>query len=137
MTGVLNARDDKRANKRKRDQSTYRGDDRSTFINYELTKDERAALLEWREDASAVVTVWQEVLDAGYKLNTKFDDYNDCYAAFIIPGDGADNQGYILPGRGGNPYRAVAESLFKHSAVFGGAWRVARANGRAENDSDF
>jgi len=129
--------DQKRAKRRNKPQTGNYTGVRSEFINHELTKEEKEAYLEWREDIAAVVSAWSSVLADGYRINTKSDEYNDCFAAFIIPDDGSDNAGFILAGRGGNPLRALCEALFKHVAVFSGAWRSDRDDRRATNDPDF
>jgi len=137
MTSALNARDDKRARKSQTRRASSPYSDQSTFINRELTTEETADLRTWREDVNQVDLAWGQALADGYKINTKRDDYNDCFAAFIIPGDGADNQGYILAGRGGTPYRAVAQGLYKHSVIFRGTWVPAAPLRGAEDDPDF
>jgi hypothetical protein len=137
MTGHLNARDDKRYQRSQRAQSGHQYGERATFINRELSQDERLAMLEWREDLQAVNAAWSEALKNGYKINTKYDDYNSCFAAYIIPPDDGPNGGFILAGRGGNALRAVSEGLFKHSVLFGERWVVGPAGSRGEADPDF
>jgi len=137
MTRVLNERDEKRsaARARRTARPVQRGN--SVFINRELSKEETSEYRLWREDADNVITQWTELIEEGYRVNTKYDDYSSSCAAFIIPGDGMDNDGYILTGRGGNAYRAVSEALFKHSVIFEGVWSDIDFRPRGPDDPDF
>jgi len=107
------------------------------FINLELDKVAQADYRLWREDLEHVVTVWTELLEEGYRVNTKYDDYSSSCAVFIIPPDGNDNSGYILTGRGGNAYRAVSEAIYKHEVLLSGVWGAALAERRGHDDPDF
>jgi len=129
--------DQRRAKRRPKPQTDAYVGKHSEFINHDLTKEEKEAYYEWREDIQAVNAAWTAALTDNYRINTKLDEYNDCFASFIIPDDGSDNAGYILAGRGGNALRAVSEALFKHSVIFGGAWRPDGGHGGRENDPDF
>jgi len=109
----------------------------SEFVNLELDKEQTAQFREWRSDVENVINLWTELVEGGYRVNTKYDDYSSSCAAFIIPGDGSDNMGFLLTGRGGNPYRAVAEAIFKHFEVLHGDWRQFAAQSPLERDPDF
>jgi len=137
MTGALNARDDKRARKSQTRRASSPYSDQSTFINRELTQAETVDLRIWRDDFETVEREWGQALTDGYKINTKHDDYNDCFAAFALPGEGSVNAGYILAGRGGTPYRAVAQLIYKHAVVFRGTWTVSGGSGQGDDDPDF
>jgi len=113
----------------------YRSD--SEFINLELDKEQTAAYRQWREDIANVIDLWTELIEGGYRVNTKYDDYSSSCAAFIIPGEGAENVGFILTGRGGNAYRAVSEAIFKHYEVLHGDWRSRQARDPFDRDADF
>jgi len=113
----------------------YRSD--SEFVNYELSAEETAQQRRWRSDLDDVSAVWGEVLEEGYRVNTKWDDYSSAFAAFIIPDERSDNAGYILTGRGGTPYRAVAEALFKHRFSLPGGWATYTKHERVEDDPEF
>lgn len=137
MTAELNKRDEKRADKRARQSSRPRYQSDSEFINRELTKEEQADYREWRNDLDGVLAEWSELLEGGYRVNTKYDDYSSAFACFIIPPDDGDNSGFILTGRGGNPYRAVSEAVFKHSEIFHGVWHSMSASSALRDDPDF
>jgi len=137
MTGALNARDDRRARRKQSQRASGAYGEESTFINRELTQEETAELRIWRNDIGTVDHEWGLALADGYKINTKHDDYNDCFAAFALPGEGSSNSGYILVGRGGTPYRAVAQLLYKHAVIFCGAWTLSGGQGQGNADPDF
>jgi len=107
------------------------------FVNLELDVQQTQEYRKWRNDIEDVVAAWSEVLEEGYRVNTKFDSYSSSYAAFIIPGEESDNSGYILTGRGGNPYRAVSEALFKHRFLLPGGWATYPNRPRLQDDSEF
>jgi len=107
------------------------------FINLELDKEATTDYRGWREDSDHVYTLWTELLEEGYRVNTKYDDYSSSCAAFIIPGDQSGNSGFILTGRGGNAYRAVSEALYKHEVLLSGSWSDAIAVRRGHDDPDF
>jgi hypothetical protein len=109
----------------------------SEFINLELDTKQTAAYRSWRADPEEVINRWTELVEGGYRVNTKYDDYSSSCAAFIIPGEESENSGFILTGRGGNPYRAVSEAIYKHFYLLRGDWRSVDPHGPLERDSDF
>lgn len=113
----------------------YRQD--SVFVNYELTEEQTVELRSWRGDVVDVSDVWGELLQEGYRVNTKWDDYSSSYTAFVIPDEQSDNAGYILTGRGGNPYRAVCEALFKHKFVLFAGWATFTKHEKRGDDPEF
>lgn len=109
----------------------------SEFVNYELDKQQQAECAKWREDIQNVVDLWTELIEEGYRVNTKYDNYSSSCAAFIIPDEGSDNGGYILTGRGGDAYRAVANAIYKHAEVCGGVWSKLVAPRDLDRDDTF
>jgi len=107
------------------------------FVNLELDVEQTQEYRKWRNDIEDVVAVWSELLEEGYRVNTKYDSYSNACAAFIIPDEQSDNSGYILTGRGGNAYRAVSEALFKHHFLLTGGWATYPHRPRLQDDSDF
>jgi len=107
------------------------------FINRELTTEEQIEYRQWREDVTAVVSAWGELCENGNRVNTKWDGYSSSFAAFIIPDDDVENAGFILTGRGGTPYRALAEAVFKHLYVFQGVWVGDDARRGREYDPEY
>lgn len=137
MTAALEARNERRASRRLRG-SAYKGSDSaSDFINYELDREQAQECAAWRADVVDVVSVWTELVEGGYRVITKYDDYSSSCAAFIIPDEGSDNFGYILTGRGGDAYRAIANALFKHAKVCSGEWSKLVSSRHDHADPDF
>jgi len=109
----------------------------SEFVALELDKEQTAECRVWRQDLESVDEVWSTVLEEGYRVNTKYDDYSGGYAAFVIPSDGSDNSGFLLAGRGGTPLRAVCEALFKHEFVLKRVWGSFVPQQDFRDDPDF
>lgn len=96
---------------------------RSTFVNYELTQDQKERLRKSWMAHPYVSDLLDRCLDSDYKLTVKRDTYHHCWAAWLIPDDPkSENAGYILSGRGKCASTAIAEVLFKHYDVFDGVW---------------
>jgi len=109
----------------------------SEFINLELNKEQTAIYRQWRTDVDGVIELWTDLVKEGYRVNTKWDNYSNSCAAFVIPDGDSANDGFILTGRGGNAYRAVSEALFKHFEILRGEWAGSRELGRGDSDPDF
>jgi len=114
-----------------------RGRADSEFINLELDKEQTAAYREWRLDVENVFDLWTELIEGGYRVNTKYDDYSSSCATFIIPDDGSDNVGFLLTGRGGNAYRALSEAIYKHFEILKGVWGNYSPSDKPGRDSEF
>lgn len=137
MTGVRNAKDERDNAARGRDKLRQRRGGDAEFINLELDKENTANYRAWRDDFDHVFDLWADMLKDGYRVNTKWDDYSSSCAAYIIPDEGHENFGYILTGRGGNPYRALSEALYKHEVLLSGIWGAAIRERRGNDDPDF
>jgi len=137
MNQLLNKRDTDRSDRAKRSTRGAARPGDSEFINLELDKEATAHYRVWREDSDHVYDIWTSLLEEGYRVNTKFDSYSNACSAFIIPGDGGENSGYILTGRGGNAYRAVSEAIYKHEVLLSGSWGAALDERRGHDDPDF
>jgi len=137
MTVEVDKRNERRAAERNRRVHNQRADTPSDFVNYELDKEQAKLCAVWRNDIETVVNLWTELVEGGYRVNTKYDDYSSSCAAFIIPPTGDDNDGYILTGRGGDAYRALANALYKHVECCKGVWSVLVTSRRAGDDPDF
>lgn len=135
MTGEQSGRSKRTGRGNSAGTTRYRSD--SEFVNLELDKEQTTAYRQWREDLTAVDEAWSELLEEGYRVNTKYDDYSSAYAAFVIPSEGSDNSGFLLTGRGGTPYRAVAEAIFKHVFVLKGLWGNFVPQRNFRDDPDF
>lgn len=109
----------------------------SEFVNYELDKEQTDEYRVWRQDQELVYSILTEMLEGGYRVSLKFDTYSSSCAAFIIPDNDSENYGLLLTGRGGNPYRALSEAVFKHEIVFGRTWHVTAKPGNRTDDPDY
>jgi hypothetical protein len=109
----------------------------SEFINLELDKETTVIYRQWREDAANVLDIWTEEVESGYRFSIKYDEYSASCACFMFPPDGDINSGYILTGRGGSPFRAISECLYKHRELFRGSWLNAASVGKPVDDPDF
>lgn len=130
----------KRRDQPERKQRTGRGAKSagdSEFVNRELTEAESPGLYAWREDTQNVFDRLEELLEEGYKVSLKYDDYSSSPCAFLFPPAGGENDGLILTGRGGDPYRALCECLYKHLELFQGVWVVPVGKGAQQRDSDW
>lgn len=113
-----------------------KSDLRDEFLNVELSVEQTAEFKAFRKEVDAINSVLTEMLEDGYKLTCRYDDYNECYACFAFAPDEHDNAGYILTGRGGSGLSAVAELLYKHSEVLGRNWPAAAARSRIRYTDD-
>jgi len=133
MTGANESKWAKKQGARPRAGGSGGYDRDSTFVDMELSNSEQAEYRSWRSVVEDVDLAWREAEDNGYKFTSRYDDRSSAYACFMFPDSGDDNYGYILAGRGGTPYRALAEVLFKHVAILRGDWR-SRAGGNGRTD---
>jgi hypothetical protein len=109
----------------------------SEFINLELDKEQTVQYREWRANSQEVLDLLDKEIESGYRFTFKYDDYNRGFACFMFPADDSDNSRYILTGRGGSAFRALAECLFKHWGVLGGEWSRAYDRPRGGADPDW
>lgn len=103
---------------------TVNGNSQVQFLNYDLPDNERKAFKIWASDASLdLIGLIEKLLDDGYGLSVKWDDYNDCAGAFIQckKPDNA-NFGWILTGRGKTAFSAISGVLYRHYVLFEQAW---------------
>lgn len=107
------------------------------FVNRELSAEETADYRQWRDDLVTVDASLAEVCDDGYKISLKYDDYSSAYACFFFADDGSENAGRALTGRGGSPFRALSECLYKHVVLLRGEWSVARSATRPSDDPEW
>lgn len=118
-------------------QASRGGASDSEFINLELDKEQTHAFRQWRDDVEGVLAELDSAISDGYRVNVKFDDYSSSPTAFMFPDPTGGNAGYILTGRGGTAYRAIAEVIYKHTAVLGGDWSSWHNRTSEQDDPDF
>lgn len=94
------------------------------WVDMSLSVAESARMKEQYAEIDAILADIEKLLDSGYKLTLTADDYNDAFAAFIIPkGDDHVNKGKILAARGSDWAKAARGALFRHYVLFDGdAW---------------
>jgi len=93
------------------------------FISYELTKQQREHLkgTEWLMEHNDQAL--SSLLEQEYKVTFRWDNYNECFACWIIPpGEKSPNYGYILTGRGSSPTKALKQVFYIHEVLFERAW---------------
>jgi len=137
VTGANESKWSKRAGSKSPGRSNVGYDRDSTFVDLELSKSETVEYRSWRGNIEDVDLAWREAEDNGYKFTSRYDDRSSSYACFMFPDSGDDNYGFILAGRGGTPYRALAEVLFKHVAILRGDWRSRAGGQRGADDPDW
>jgi len=137
MTSEVDVRNRRKASQKRVSSPGKRSGDDSTFVNRELSSEEVRAYRAWRQDTDAIDLIWREAIDDGYKFTIRFDERNNCSVCFMFPAEGHDNHGFILTGRGGTPLRAIAECIYKHSFLFGGAWFEATGGPSGPDDPDW
>lgn len=96
------------------------------FLNVYLDEAIKSAIkavkvgLDWY-DASLL-----ELADSGYTFSLKWDERNNCHAAWILQQrPDHENFGFILPGRGSTPLKALKQALYIHYELLKGEWSKA------------
>jgi len=93
------------------------------FVSYNLTKDQTKELKAMPYELADIDTTFLRLLQEGYKVTFRWDEYNQCYACWLIPsGDTHDNAGYILAARGSTPIKALKQAGYIHWNVFEQLW---------------
>jgi len=96
-----------------------------TFVNYDMPDGEKKQYKKWlgEQNEQSLFGAIAMLLEAGYAISIKHDDYNDCEAAYITTSqEGNPNKALILSGRGRSVVTAVANALFKHLVLFDAQW---------------
>jgi hypothetical protein len=106
------------------------------FVKRELTADEARACKASEFTAQMFADEVERLIDSGYKLTVKHDDYNHARACWITPVSADDeNAGWILTGRGSTAVKALKQALYKWHVVGGGQpWRFLDGEGFNEID---
>lgn len=89
------------------------------YINIDIAKDMRPALLKWLESNPDVWDMLEKTADSGLKIGLSFDSYNECFQASItkLPERGMQGKTLVLIGRGGNLFQAVQALMYKYWVV--------------------
>ena len=114
--------DPKNTGKAFRDKIAGRYND-NEFVQFELSELQKKQIREWAKNEFSFEESVVGLVDSGYKITFKWDDYGSCYGVFVTPAQAdTSNVGLILTGRGSVPATALAEALFKHLIIFNGIW---------------
>lgn len=106
------------------------------FINYDLTVEEKKSFKEWAiKNADEFHSMVDKLIDSGYHVSVKWDNFNGCTGAFIIcKADKSPNFGFILTGRGTTHFGSVMGALYRHYVLFEEVWPVETVSRRANLD---
>lgn len=101
-----------------------KSDNGIAWVNYNLSDEQKHELKAQTFDLdSALLRLTEEDL----KVTISYDDYNQCYACFLIPKNkDSINYGSILSGRGSTPTKSVKQAAYLHWQIFEGNWTEGR-----------
>lgn len=110
--------------KKQVDDTKPTGGNGFVFINYDLDKETREKFKAWaHENIDEVYDLIGGVVELGYAFSVKWDDFNNCFGAFLTCNKKDDpNQGKILTARGSTAFSAITGVLYRHGVVFDGVW---------------
>src|SRR5690242_14257100 len=104
------------------------------FVNIQLSKEQQAEIRANAWSLDAFDNALNNLLGAGYKVTFRYDERNDCFAAWLVAPNGSENEGYILAGRGSTPHKAIKQACYIHFAILEGVWGADM--GREKNELD-
>lgn len=120
-----------------RDKRPKYGANRDVFVDRPLSEDKTAEMRLWRTSGDNVEDTLSVMLEGGCRVSQKYDDYNECFAAYAFAPEGGENAGYVLVGRGGTPLRALSELAYRHAILTSGVWARGISSGTSERDAEF
>lgn len=104
-------------------KSPKSGFEPAQFINVPLSPEQKAEIKAWLNSLEELDDALLKTCDSGYKVTIRYDDRNECFAAWIAPIDpGHANSGFILSGRGSTPLKAFKQAYYIHAHLFEGDW---------------
>jgi len=93
------------------------------FITYDLPKEHKANCKAWLPTLEEFDDALLKFESAGYKVSTKWDDRNECFACFVTPPPAdKETKGMLLTGRGSTPLKAVKNAMYQHYHIFETNW---------------
>lgn len=105
------------------------------FVNYDLTKEDKAALKKANPTTEQVLTSILQLTKEGYKLSISWDNYSDCPQAILIgSAPTCSNHGYMISSRASSIEKALAALVYKHLTVFDGVWHDRVQPGHPDDD---
>lgn len=104
-------------------KSTTKNFEPAQFINVPLSKEQKAEIKDWLNSFEEIDDALLKTCEAGYKITIRYDDRNECFAAWLAPIDaGHVNAGFILSGRGSTPLKSLKQAYYIHAHLFEGDW---------------
>lgn len=100
------------------------------FVNYSLSSEQKKFLKAQQIDYENELL---RVIERDMKVTLSYDNFNECFACFLVPVGENPNKGLILSGRGSTPLKAFKQALYIDS-LFEGVWAAARPPRREELD---
>jgi len=95
---------------------------KATFVSPNLTEAQKAAFNDWASRVDFADVLFK-VLDSGYKISAKWDDYSAAYMALLQPtSEQSPNDGYILTARARDPLTAMYRAIYVHAVVLEADW---------------
>jgi len=106
-----------------------------TWVNYDLSKDEQAALKLlpfWSDEWDSYLL---RACDEGYRFTIKYDGFSKAYACYMSnPLNSHPNFGLMLTGRGSVPTKALRQVLYKHVVISKENWRAIMSDAPVDID---
>lgn len=93
------------------------------FINWELTKEEKIAAKSYEVSLETLMGMLEGMVDDGYRISFKRDDYNKCFNCSITEPTRTDGSASrCIVSRGPSVGDAVRVAMFKHHVLLDGDW---------------
>ena len=93
------------------------------WVSVELTLEQGAEMRKTFPDADAIFDGALKLVEGGYKVTLRYDDYNKCHAAYVFAeSEEHANGGMCLTSRGGSPLTALRGAVYRHFILFDEAW---------------
>lgn len=128
MTGVVNARDEKRAREAQKRKEAKAAKEKASewkgFINHDLSKADEENLESMDlETEFPLVEMLEELSRDGYKVTFTPPDRSGTYLVTVMDrSEGSDTCGYALCGRGRSLVDAWYAFAYRHVVVFPNGW---------------
>ena len=93
------------------------------FINWELSKEEKIAARSYEVSLESLMGMLERLVDDGYRVSFKRDDYNKCFNCSITePAKTDGSSSRCIVSRGPTAGDAIRVACFKHFELLEGDW---------------
>jgi hypothetical protein len=93
------------------------------FLNWDLTKEEKIAAKAYEVTLEALMGMLEGLVDDGYRISFKRDDYNKCFNCSFTEAPRVDGSpARCIVSRGPTVGDAVRVACFKHFVLLEGDW---------------